>query len=90
MVNKSDAHSKAEAFRRQIVFPRQRTSAIKELVSKESFDKSDYVRVTVLFQKISYLDGCEPAYRELISRLKTEGDEKLLSKTERFSKKLEM
>ncbi len=87
-MEKSKIHSKAEDFRKRIVLPGQRKAAIHELLVKEQFDSSDQLRVKLLFQKISYLEGCEMPYRALIKHVRLKGDKELIEKAERFSQKL--
>lgn len=69
-MNKQDKHAKATEFRNRIKFPAQRKCAIVELVSKKEYSESDKVRLNVLFQKTSYIAGCENEYRLLIKKVK--------------------
>lgn len=87
-MEKSQIHSKAEDFRKKIVLPGQRKAAIHELLVKDQFDSSDRLRVKLLFQKTSYLEGCEMPYRALIHHIQIKGDKTLVETTERFSQKL--
>lgn len=88
IMNKETKHSKAEEFRRKIVFPGQRAAVINELLKKRSFDCNDQMKLVLLFQKVSYLDGCEVPYRILISHVRQVGDPGLVAKTNRFFQKL--
>ena len=69
-MEKKEKHAKAIEFRNRVQYPAQRRAAITELVSKEEYSESDKVRIDVLFQKISYIAGCENEYRCLIAKLK--------------------
>lgn len=87
-MNKQKRHEKAEEFRRQIVLPMQRNAVITGFLNKDSFDESDRLKLVVLFQKASYLKGCEHGYRELVAKIKDSGDTALIEKTVNIAKKL--
>lgn len=76
-MNKQEKHAKATEFRNRIIYPAQRKCAIVELVSKKEYSESDKVRLNVLFQKTSYISGCEDEYRLLISKLKKDANANL-------------
>ena len=88
-MEKNQRHSKAEDFRKKIVLPGQRKAAIHELLAKDKFDLSDQLRLKLLFQKTSYLEGCEMPYYALIQHIKEKGSKELITKAERFFQKLE-
>lgn len=87
-MEKAEKHQRANAFRAQIVRTAQRNHAINELVSKSSFDEADKLRVTVLFQKSQYIEGCRDGYVKLIKKVEQSGDEALIKKAKSFSSKL--
>lgn len=87
-MDKQERHLKAKAFRERIVMPSQRKSAIMELVSKTEFSEVDRVYLDVLFQKISYINGCQHEYRLLIVKLRTIGEDALSEKISTFEKRL--
>ena len=67
-------HAKATEFRTRIEFPAQRKCAITELAEKAEYSESDLVRLNVLFQKTSYVAGCEKEYLVLIAKLREHKD----------------
>ena len=69
-MEKAEKHQKAVEFRNRITFPEQRKCAISELIEKKSYSEADQIRLGVLFQKTSYLEGCEHEYRLLIAKIK--------------------
>lgn len=87
-MDKEKKHQKAESFRQEIASSANRQQFINALLSKKSFDESDQLRITILFQKQAYLCGCEQAYQALIKKIHLQGDASLISKTAKFSKKL--
>lgn len=89
-MEKEKKHSKAEKLRSQFVLPGQRKAAIWELLKKNTFDQNDQLRLTVLFQKVAYLNGCEKLYRALICHVRAKSDKNMIAKTKRFSQKLSL
>ncbi len=87
-MEKKEKHLKAQAFRERIAMPTQRKSAIMELVSKSEFSEVDRVYLDVLFQKTSYISGCQHEYRLLIIKLRTIGESTLSEKISTFEKRL--
>ena len=87
-MEKKEKHLKAQAFRERIAMPTQRKSAIMELVSKSEFSATDRIHLVVLFQKTSYISGCQHEYRLLIIKLRTLGEEALSEKISTFEKRL--
>lgn len=80
-MDKSTRHEKAEDFRKQIKLPSQRMAQIEEFLQKEQYDEMDELRIKLLFQKLSYLDGCESAYRRLLTKIQGMGKEELVTET---------
>lgn len=87
-MEKTEKHQRASAFRAQIAQPAQRNHAISEIISKAELDESDKVRITVLFQKRQYAEGCREGYIRLIKKVEQSGDETLIAKAKNFSAKL--
>lgn len=81
-------HQKAENFRQEIASVANRQQFINALLTKNAYDESDKLRITILFQKQAYLCGCEQSYQSLIKKIHLTGDESLIAKTATFSKKL--
>lgn len=69
MTEKEVRHQRANEFRLQIAMPVQRAAAIRDLATKEKYDDSDKLRISLLFNKVSLTKGCEDEYRELIVHL---------------------
>ena len=87
-MDKKEKHAKAEEFRNRISMPAQRKCAISELTAKNEYSESDKVRLSVLFQKTSYIAGCEQEYRLLIAKLKGDASLSLDKKIASFEAKL--
>ena len=79
-MDKKQKHAKAEEFRARISMPAQRKCAISELTVKKEYSEADVVRLNVLFQKTSYIAGCEQEYRLLIAKLKSDANSPLDTK----------
>jgi len=62
-------HELAENFRQQIEWPAQRAEAIRSILAKSSFDESDKLRIKILLSKLSYAQGCDQEYVNLINRI---------------------
>ena len=73
-MDKKEKHQKAEEFRNRISMPAQRQCSIVELANKKEYSEADKVRLNVLFQKTSYVTGCEKEYCLLIARVKSSTD----------------
>ena len=69
-MDKKQRHEKAENFRRSIIGCMQRKSVINGLLAKQEYSEADKLYVTILFQKTSYIVGCENEYTRLIARVK--------------------
>lgn len=87
-MDKQERHLKAKAFRERIAMPSQRKNAISELISKNEFSEVDRVYLDVLFQKTSYISGCQHEYRLLIIKLRSLGEDTLSEKISTFEKRL--
>ena len=87
-MDKKEKHAKAEEFRNRISMPAQRKCAISELTVKKEYSEADVVRLNVLFQKTSYIAGCEQEYRLLIAKIKGNTSLSLDKKIASFEAKL--
>ncbi len=87
-MDKTEKHQRANAFRAQIVRSTQRNHAINELINTPVWDEVDKLRVTILFQKSQYAEGCQDGYVRLIKKVERCGDEALIKKAKTFSAKL--
>lgn len=81
-------HQKAESFRQEIALTANRNQFINSLLIKDVFDDSDKLRITILFQKSAYLNGCEDGYAMLIQKINSLGDSELAAKISSFTKKI--
>lgn len=88
IMTKEEKHAKANEFRNRITMPAQRKSTIQELLKKEQYSETDKICLPILFQKTSYIEGCESEYRLLILKLKGRTDLSLESKLNHFATKL--
>jgi hypothetical protein len=86
-MNKFQKHAKATEFRNEIASVAFRKQNISALLEKQAWDEADMLRATILFQKASYLDGCEAHYPALIRKVQKLG---LGIDTTSFSKKLKL
>ncbi len=67
----------------------ERKHQIVKFLSKESFSETDLMFLNLLFQKTTYLKGCETEYYRLISKIRSEvRNPVLLAKAETFYKRL--
>lgn len=73
-MDKKQRHEKAVNFRRSIVGHLQRKSVINGLLAKTEYSETDKLYITILFQKTSYIAGCEGEYARLIARIKRDAD----------------
>ena len=83
--NKEKRHALAETFRKQIAMSSERASVIRSLVCKNTYDESDRLRIQILLNKVSLVQGCEDEYRDLIVHLYT--DESLREKARSFKRR---
>ena len=87
-MEKKEKHLKAQDFRDRILMPAQRKRAIYELLSKKEYSETDRIYLPILFQKTSYITGCECEYRLLIDKLKSFKELGLDNKIAHFKSKL--
>lgn len=89
-MTKEERHQKAENFRNEILSVANRNQVLVALSGKSDYSETDRIHIVVLFQKSSYLTGCESAYIRLIEKIRQHGDAELITKTTAFAKRLNM
>jgi len=86
---KTEKHNKAQQFRARIALSTERKQQIVKFLSKESFSETDLMLLGLLFQKTTYLKGCESEYFRLINKVRNEvKNPSLVAKVETFYKRL--
>jgi len=66
---KERRHEVASRLRSEITTSGRRALVIKNLATKENYDDSDKLRISILFSKVSFVQGCENEYMQLIIHL---------------------
>jgi hypothetical protein len=87
-MEKTKKHQKADATRQLIASEATRRQMLNELVTKTSWDESDILRVVLLCNKPSLVEGCEEEYKKLLTKIAAHSDDNLISKAEKVAKRL--
>ncbi len=88
MTDKQIRHERMQNFKNEIALVSNRNLKIKELTANVSnLTELERLKIITLLQKRDFINGCEVAFKELITQIKLHGDNVLKEKALAFANK---